>query len=72
MRPGFSENMGVLKWTVDRVQGCGSARQTALGGMPRFEDLDWSGLDLVTPEQFERLPREFILKRELLELALVD
>ena len=72
MRPGFSENMGVLKGTGDRVQGCGSARQTALGGMPRFEDLDWSGLESVTPEQFERLPREFILKRELLELALVD
>jgi phosphoenolpyruvate carboxykinase (GTP) len=98
MRPGFSENMGVLKWTADRVQGCGSARQTALGGMPRFEDLDWSGLESVTPEQFEqliwvdtdmwraelqmhgelfqklkeRLPREFIPKRELFELALVD
>jgi phosphoenolpyruvate carboxykinase (GTP) len=57
MWPGFGENMRVLQWIYERCQGRSGAVQTPLGSMPRFEDLDWKGLEKLSPSQFEELSK---------------
>jgi phosphoenolpyruvate carboxykinase (GTP) len=52
--PGFSENMRVLKWVVERARGKAVSIESPLGWVPRYEDLDWRGLDF-TPQRFQEL-----------------
>jgi phosphoenolpyruvate carboxykinase (GTP) len=44
--PGFGENLRVLRWIIDRCKGSAQARDTAIGQLPRPQDLDTQGLDL--------------------------
>ncbi len=44
--PGFGENIRVLKWVVDRLNGRAEVRPTPLGFGPLPGDLDTTGLDL--------------------------
>ena len=43
--PGYGENMRVLEWIVRRIEGSADGELTAFGTTPRYDDLDWSGLD---------------------------
>lgn len=98
MWPGFSENMRVLKWVVERSKGHASAKQTPLGWVPRYEDLDWSGNNDISRTEFDqlvtidtavwreeiklhaewfnklksRMPKQLMLKWDLLEITLTD
>ena len=52
--PGYSENMRVLAWIVDRARGRALGNETPIGWMPRYEDLEWKGLDF-PKQQFDRI-----------------
>jgi phosphoenolpyruvate carboxykinase (GTP) len=52
--PGYGENMRVLKWMLDRVEGRGEGVENIFGLSPRYQDLTWTGLDF-TPAQFTQV-----------------
>ena len=43
--PGFGQNMRVLKWIIERVQGKASAEKAGIGYVPSYADIDMTGLD---------------------------
>ncbi|CAG2147019.1 phosphoenolpyruvate carboxykinase (GTP) [Ralstonia mannitolilytica] len=52
--PGFGENMRVLKWMIDRIEGQVQGEEHVFGVSPRYEELRWDGLDF-TAEQFAKV-----------------
>ncbi len=49
--PGYGENMRVLKWMIDRIEGNGQGTDNVMGVTPSYNDLTWTGLPF-TAEQF--------------------
>jgi phosphoenolpyruvate carboxykinase (GTP) len=50
--PGYGENMRVLKWIIDRVEGTGQGTDNVMGVTPSYHDLTWTGLPF-TEQQFD-------------------
>ncbi len=44
--PGFGDNMRVLNWIIDRCEGKADATETAIGYIPKPEDIDLTDLDM--------------------------
>jgi phosphoenolpyruvate carboxykinase (GTP) len=43
--PGFGENMRVLAWMLGRIEGKAGGVEHVFGMSPRYEDLNWTGID---------------------------
>jgi phosphoenolpyruvate carboxykinase (GTP) len=44
--PGYGENLRVLKWMLDRIDGAAHGHETAVGIVPDPDDLDLSGIEI--------------------------
>ncbi|AVS92812.1 phosphoenolpyruvate carboxykinase (GTP) [Paracidovorax avenae] len=54
--PGYGENMRVLKWMIDRIEGRATGQETAFGVAPQYGEINWTGLDF-SGEQFDTVTR---------------
>jgi phosphoenolpyruvate carboxykinase (GTP) len=52
--PGYGENLRVLAWMLDRCAGKATANETAIGNLPRPQDLNTKGLD-ISPANLQAL-----------------
>ena len=43
--PGYGENMRVLKWMIDRLEGSAKGAENVFGVSPTYEEINWKGLD---------------------------
>ncbi|MEO5672310.1 MAG: phosphoenolpyruvate carboxykinase (GTP) [Ramlibacter sp.] len=50
--PGYGENMRVLKWMIDRIEGKAQGNEHVFGVSPTYGELNWTGLDF-SAEQFK-------------------
>ena len=54
MWPGFGDNLRVLDWIIDRCEGKVDAVETAIGYLPKADDINLEGLDM-TKEDLEKI-----------------
>jgi phosphoenolpyruvate carboxykinase (GTP) len=52
--PGFGDNMRVLKWMLERIDGTAGGQENLFGVTPSYADINWSGSDF-TSEQFAQI-----------------
>ena len=52
--PGFGENMRVLKWMLERLEGEGGGKEHVFGVTPTYSDLSWEGMKF-SEEQFDKI-----------------
>ena len=50
--PGYGDNMRVLKWMIDRLEGKAVGHDTLFGVAPQYAEITWKGLDF-TADQFK-------------------
>ncbi len=68
--PGYGENIRVLKWIVDRVNGRAGAHDSAVGVMPAEGSLDLTGIDISNDSLKEAMavkPQEWAVELDLQE-----
>jgi phosphoenolpyruvate carboxykinase (GTP) len=77
--PGFGDNMRVLKWIIERARGRAVSIESPLGWMPRYEDIDWTGIEDFSEAKFNALMtvdrdqwQQEILSHEELFIKLYD
>jgi len=70
--PGYGENMRVLKWMIDRLEGTAKGSENGFGVSPAYEEITWTGLDFskaqfnsVTSLDKDAWKQEFALHTEL-------
>ena len=54
--PGYGENMRVLKWMIDRIEGTAQGTDSGLGVAPTYSEINWAGLDF-SEAQFDSVTR---------------
>jgi phosphoenolpyruvate carboxykinase (GTP) len=70
--PGYGDNMRVLKWMIDRLEGTSTGVETGFGVAPAYSEITWNGLDFsaaqfdsVTSLNKDAWKQEFALHSEL-------
>ncbi len=52
--PGYGENMRVLAWMLERIEGKANGQENIFGTTPTHGDINWTGLNFST-EQFNKV-----------------
>lgn len=52
--PGYGENMRVLAWMLERIEGKAKGQENIFGTTPTHSDINWTGLDF-SAEQFNKV-----------------
>jgi phosphoenolpyruvate carboxykinase (GTP) len=50
--PGFGDNLRVMAWMLERVEGQGGGHEHAFGVTPHYADINWHGIDF-TEAQYQ-------------------
>jgi phosphoenolpyruvate carboxykinase (GTP) len=52
--PGYGDNMRVLKWIIDRLEGKAKGHDTMFGVAPEYSEINWTGIEFST-EDFKKV-----------------